>query len=136
MKKYFHPNLIVIYLISLAHLTHDIYTSFLPVLLPVLIKNFGISLTYAAFFSVVLRIPSLLNPIIGRFSDKLNLKYFIIIPIIITASAMCLIGNVQSYILIIILLFIAGLSSAFFHVPAPVLIKKLSNLICLILIHT
>ena len=127
IKKLTHPNLIIIYLISLAHLTHDTYTSFLSPLLPLLIKKHGISLTYAAFLSVALRLPSLSNPFIGIISDKIGPKYFIIFPVTISGIAMCLLGNASNYIVIIVLLFITGISSAFFHVPAPVLIKNTTN---------
>jgi len=127
IKKLTHPNLIMIYLISLAHLTHDTYTSFLSPILPLLIKKHGITLTYAAFLSVALRLPSLLNPIVGIISDKIGSKYFIILPVTISGITMCLIGNAPNYFVIISLLFITGISSAFFHVPAPVLIKNTSN---------
>jgi len=75
----------------------------------------------------MLRIPSLLNPIIGVIADRFGLKYFIALAPAITAVSMSLIGNAPNYASILILLFVAGISSSFFHVPSPVLLRRLSN---------
>ncbi len=116
-----------IYLISIAHFMHDAYTSFLSPILPLLIENLSLSYTSASFLRVMLRIPSLLNPLIGTLADNMGVKYFIALSPLITAIAMCLIGNAPNYLSILILLFIAGISSSFFHVPAPVVLKRISK---------
>ncbi len=116
-----------VYLISIAHFVHDAYTSFLSPILPLLIKNLSLSYTSASFLGVMLRIPSLLNPLIGTLADNMGVKYFIALSPVITAITMCLIGNALNYWGILILLFIAGISSSFFHVPAPVILKRISK---------
>ena len=116
-----------VYLISIAHFVHDSYTSFLSPILPLLIKNLSLSYTSASFLGVMLRIPSLLNPLIGTLADNMGVKYFIALSPIITAITMCLIGNALNYWSILILLFIAGISSSFFHVPAPVVLNRISK---------
>ncbi|MBK3517781.1 hypothetical protein [Carboxylicivirga marina] len=52
-------------LLTVAHFFHDIYTAFLAPLLPLLRDVMGISLTFAGFLSVVQRLPTLLNPLVG-----------------------------------------------------------------------
>lgn len=116
-----------IYLISIGHFVHDTYTSFLSPILPLLIENLSLSYTSASFLRVVLRLPSLLNPLIGTLADNMGVKYFIALSPVITAITMCLIGNAPNYLSILILLFIAGISSSFFHVPAPVVLKRISK---------
>jgi MFS transporter, FSR family, fosmidomycin resistance protein len=116
-----------IYLISIAHFVHDSYTSFLSPILPLLMENLSLSYTSASFLGVVLRIPSLLNPLIGTLADNIGVKYFIALSPVITAITMCLVGNAPNYLSILILLFIAGISSSFFHVPAPVVLKRISK---------
>ncbi|MCK5583289.1 MAG: MFS transporter [Elusimicrobiales bacterium] len=116
-----------IYLISAAHFVHDTYTSFLSPALPLLIENLSLSYTSASFLRVILRIPSLLNPLIGVLADNMGVKYFIALSPAITAVTMCLIGNAPNYLSILILLFVAGISSSFFHVPAPVILKRISK---------
>ncbi len=117
------------YVLSLAfaHFLHDTYSSFLSPVLPLIIKNLGISLTLAAMLSVFQRAPSLLNPFIGIFADRLPLLYFIVISPVITAVTMSFLPMATSYPVLVLLLLTMGLSAAFFHVPAPVLMKNTSG---------
>ena len=46
--------------ISLAHLAHDTYSSFLAPILPLLIEKLGISLYLVAFLDIARKLPSLL----------------------------------------------------------------------------
>ncbi len=114
-------------LISLAHLLHDVYTSFLAPILPLLIAKFNISLFLSGFLSVVQRIPSLFNPFIGILAENLRVRYFVIFAPALTTVAMGLTGVAPSYIILVILLFVSGISSTLFHVPAPVMVNKISG---------
>lgn len=118
--KFQWSNVLVV---SLAHLLHDIYSSFLAPLLPLLIDKLGMSLSAAGLLSVVGRLPSLLNPLIGLIADRIKIRYFIIFSPMVTAIAMSLLGLAPNYTALVILLFVMGLSSAFFHVPGPVMIR-------------
>jgi len=113
--------------ISLAHFVHDVYSSFLAPLLPLIIEKLGLNYFLAGSLTLYGRIPSLMNPLIGLMADKLTLRYFIILTPAITAMSMSLIGLTNSYFQLLILLLIMGFSSAFFHVPGPVLIRKVSG---------
>ena len=126
-KKLITTKRLKIYLLALTHLVHDVYTSFLAPILPILIEKFGLTYALAGLLHVMLRIPSLLNPLIGLAADKFGLKYFIVLAPAITAVAMSLIGNAPNYLCVLILLFITGLSSSFFHVPSPVILKRISD---------
>ncbi len=127
IKRFVTPKRQKVYLISLAHLIHDIYTSFLSPVLPILIENFSLTYTLASFLRVIMRIPSLLNPLIGHIADGVGLKYFVALAPAITAVTMSLIGNAPNYWSLLILLFITGISSSFFHVPSPVILKRISD---------
>jgi len=116
-----------ILLIAFSHFIHDVYTSFLSPILPILMERFALSYTSLAFLRVILRIPSLLNPFIGSLTDRTDLKYFVALTPAITGTAMCLMGNMPDYLSLVLLLFIAGISSCFFHVPAPSLLKNISD---------
>ena len=113
--------------ISIAHLIHDIYSSFLAPILPLLIEKLGISYSLAGFLSVVQRLPSIMNPFIGLLADRLSVRYFIIIAPALTAVSMSLLGMAPHYTILVILLFIMGVSAAIFHVPAPVMIKQIAG---------
>ena len=112
--------------LSVAHFVHDAYTSFLAPLLPLLIDKLSMSLTQAGFLTTVMQIPALLNPYIGVLADRISVRYFVILAPAMTAVPMSLIGMAPSYGVLLILLFITGISVSVFHVPAPVMVADLS----------
>ena len=113
--------------ISISHLVHDIYSSFLAPILPLLIEKFGISYSLVSLLSFIQKTPNIINPFIGLLADKIQMRYMVIITPVITSISMSLLGVASSYIILAILLFVMGISSAFFHVPAPVMVKKSSG---------
>jgi len=114
-------------LISFAHLLHDAYSAFLAPILPLLIDKMGISLFQAGLLDVMRKIPSLANPFIGLIADKVSLRYFIIFAPLISSICMSFLGVAPSYFVLLVLIFIAGISSTLFHVPTPVVIKNISG---------
>jgi len=124
-QKDFKTNHVV--LVSSAHLFHDTFSSFLAQALPILIDKFDISKTLAGLLSIVQGIPSLFNFLVGIMVENIKARYLVIFAPAVTSVAMSLIGVAPGYIFLVILLFISGISSALFHVPAPVMIKKLSG---------
>ncbi|MCK4716134.1 MAG: MFS transporter [Candidatus Marinimicrobia bacterium] len=113
--------------ISLAHLVHDTYASFLAPILPLLIEKLGISIFLAGLLDVFRKLPALTNPFIGLVADKICVRYFIIIAPSITAISMSLVGTAPHYIVLAVLIFMAGIGSTLFHVPAPVMVKHVSH---------
>lgn len=113
--------------ISIAHFVHDTYTAFLAPVVPLLKSKLGINNTLVSLLFVAQQIPNLLNPFIGIIAENLKIRYLVILAPAITTICMSLLGVSPYYTIIIILLFVVGLSSAMFHVPTPVLIKKISG---------
>ena len=113
--------------ISLAHLAHDIYSSFLAPILPLLIEKLGISLTLSAFLDIARKLPSLLNPFFGLLAQRSDARYFVILSPAITALSMSLLGSANSYGFIVVLLIVSGVSSTLFHIPSPGIIKASSQ---------
>ena len=113
--------------LSVCHFIHDAYSSFLAPLLPLLIEKLSMSLTQAGFLSTVMQLPALLNPYLGSLADRISVRYFIIVAPALTAVSMSLIGLAPSYGSLLLLLFVAGVSVAIFHVPAPVMIARSSG---------
>ena len=116
-----------IILLSVTHLVNDIFSSFLAPLRPLLIAKFGISLSAASVWDLVMRLPWLLNPLIGIIAERTAARYFVIFTPAVTAVSMSLLGVAPTYTVVTILLFITGISSALFHVPSPVMVKKVSG---------
>lgn len=109
--------------ISFAHFAHDVFSSFLAPLLPLLIAKLEISLFMAAILDTANRIPALLNPFFGLIAEKKGAKYFVILTPAVTAISTSLIGLAPSFTILFILLFVSGISAALFHVPSPTMIK-------------
>jgi len=114
-------------LISGSHFIHDIYSSFLSPLLPLLISKFGLSMLLAGSLTVIFRLPSLFNPVIGIISDRIELGILVVVAPAVTAIAMSLVGLAPNYSILCILLLTAGLSAAAFHVLGPPMIARLSG---------
>lgn len=114
-------------LIAVAHFFHDVYTAFLAPLLPRLIETMGFSLTFAGFLSVVQRIPTLFNPIVGMLAERTKARYFVIWAPAVTAIAMSLLTVAPHKAILILLVLISGISSSLFHIPSPVMIRKVSG---------
>lgn len=113
--------------VSIAHFVHDTYSAFLAPIVPLLKAKLGINNTLVSLMFVAQQVPSLLNPFIGIIADNLKIRYLVILAPALTTICMSLLGVAPLYIIIIILLFVMGISSAMFHVPTPVLIKKISG---------
>ncbi len=124
MKKF---RTVKVATVSMSHLTHDIYTAFLAPLLPFLIQKHGLSYFMVSLLIVVMRAPALANIVFGLMSDRKGFKYLIVITPAITAITMSFIPVLDHYMHIYILVFIAGTSSALYHVPAPVIIREMAG---------
>jgi len=116
-----------ILLLSFSHFVHDVYSSFLAPLLPLLIEKLTLTLTQAGFLAAVMQLPALINPVLGMIADRTSLRYLVILAPTLTAVPMSLIGVAPSYGVLILLLLCAGISVALFHVPAPVMVARLAG---------
>ncbi len=114
-------------LISFAHFTHDIFSALLAPILPLLIQRLGITLTEASFLDIARKVPSLFNPLLGLIAERNDAKYFVILTPFVTAVSMSILSLTSSYAVALFLLFIAGVSAAFFHIPSPTMIKEFSG---------
>ncbi len=115
-----------VFLLSFAHLTHDIYTSFLAPVLPILIQKLGLSVTEASLLDVIRRIPALFNPYLALIISRKDVRIFTIVSPVTTAVFMSLIGIAPNYIILLILLFLAGISAQIFHISTPAIVKEVT----------
>ncbi|MFN2436118.1 MAG: MFS transporter [Desulfotignum sp.] len=116
-------------LISFSHFVHDLYPSFLPPLLPLIIEKLSLTLSQAGLLSFVMQVPAMLNPFIGLFADNKKVaRWLVILAPTLTALPMSLIMAAPTYSLLLVLLFLSGISSALYHVPSPVLVAGYSGI--------
>lgn len=114
-------------LITFSHLLNDTYAAFVAPLLPLLIRKLGLSYFQAGTLTAGIRVPSLLNPVIGMLADRMELRYFIILAPALTGVLLSLLGLAPSYPLVLLLTLLAGLTSACYHVTGPVMMRLLAG---------
>ncbi len=114
--------------IAVVHFIHDVHTSFLAPLLPLLIKKMGLNLIQAGSLSVFLQIASVFNPLLGTVADRKRMyRMFVAASPGITATLMCLLGVAPNYAVLVLFLLAAGISVAALHVSAPVMISRIAG---------
>jgi FSR family fosmidomycin resistance protein-like MFS transporter len=113
--------------ISAGHFFHDIYTSFVPALLPVIIDKLSLTLTMAGSLTAIQQLPGVINPFIGYLADKFSLRYFVIFAPAVTATLISSLGFAPDYITLVIILLLTGISVAAFHAPAPAMIGRITG---------
>ena len=109
--------------IAAAHGANDTYFSFLPTILPLLIKNLALNTTQAGLLTVFGQIPNLLQPVIGHLADRKNLKMLVILAPTISGILITLVGVAPSFGVAALLLLLAGFSSAGIHAIAPAMVS-------------
>lgn len=114
-------------LIALTHFLHDLFTSILAPLLPLIKETLFIPYSLSGMLFSFQRLPSILNPIIGMLAHKVAIRYLLIVSPLISAFAMSLIGLANHYIILLLLLMLSGIGVAAYHVPAPVLMRKMAH---------
>ena len=110
-----------------GHFVHDMYSAFIPTLLPVILKKLAIPLGLAGTLQLAMSIPSLFSVLVGWLGDRFSVRYLVIFTPAITATLITLSGVMPGYATLIILLFAAGMSGAAFHAPAPAMVARLSG---------
>ncbi len=123
-ERFQYPRIL---LICSGHFVHDVYSAFIPPLLPLLIEKLGLTLFLAGSLPVFMQSPSLLGPVIGFLADRISLRYLVIFAPAVTATLATLIGFMPSYAAAALLLFCVGISIMAFHAPAPAMIAHISG---------
>ncbi|MGM0443533.1 MAG: MFS transporter, partial [Fibrobacterota bacterium] len=112
-----------VYAIAVVHLIHDVYSAFLPSLIPLLKERFGLSNIEISAMDVIRKVPALFNPLIALALEHTPFRIFLVISPLLTTLMMGLLGIAPAYGAVLVMLFTAGISSSLFHIPAPVAVK-------------
>lgn len=110
-----------------GHAVHDTYTAFLAPLLPVFIAKLTLSITQAGLLTVFLQGPSLIQPAIGRFADRYNLRGLVLWAPALASVFMSLLGILPNYAFLALLLTLAGINSAGLHAVGPIMTGNVSG---------
>ncbi len=113
--------------IAAGHFVHDVFSSFLSPILPLLIDKLSLSLSTAGLLSLTQRFPAILNPLIGLLADKVSARVLLAASPLITSISMSLLGLAPNLSVLIFLLLTMGIGASLYHVPAPVVIRSISG---------
>ena len=113
--------------IALAHFVHDIYTSFVAPLLPLIVEKLSLSLSVAGTLPAMMQFMGLLNPFIGYLDDRISLRYLVIFAPAVSATLMSSMGLAQNYWSLAIIMVLTGINVAAFHAPSPPMVSRTSG---------
>ncbi|WP_082024888.1 MFS transporter [Necropsobacter massiliensis] len=121
-------NKFAIYLAAVGHLVTDMAQGALPALLPLLIKNYGLSYQEAGgliFANTALA--SVTQPLFGYLADKRSMPWLIPLGMLLSGCCIAAMGFVHSYQNLFIFAMIAGIGSALFHPEGARLVNRMSG---------
>lgn len=107
-----------------AHFAHDLYPSYIGVLIPYVQQHLGISLALASLMVPAQQMPSILQPFIGYLADRTSRRLFVVLTPGIAALSLSMIGLAPHIAVVILLLLVSGLASAAFHAPAVAMVGE------------
>ncbi|MBR0598497.1 MFS transporter [Sinanaerobacter chloroacetimidivorans] len=115
-------------IISIAHMLNDLYSNYLPQMLPFLVVLYqGFTATRAAIVVSAFSITSsFTQPLFGYFMDRQGKRWLAYIGTLWMATMLSLTGLVQNYFLLVVLAALAGLGTAVFHPQASAMVNRLS----------
>ncbi|MGG7151906.1 MFS transporter [Clostridium neonatale] len=103
-------------LFGAGHLITDIYQGALPAMLPFLISEKHFSYATAAFLIFAANASSsIIQPVFGVYADKISLPWALGVGVLLGGIGLGLVGIVQNYYLIILLVALSGIGLALFH---------------------
>lgn len=116
-----------IVVVSVAHLFNDWYMNYIQTLLPFLVAA-GLSVVRGAFLISAFTVTSsLLQPVFGYFVDQKNQRWLVYAGTLWMAVLLSLVGVVENYALLVVVVVFAGFGTAAFHPQASALVASVSG---------
>lgn len=114
--------------ITLAHITVDMHTGSLVVLLPLLLSTFDLSYTSAAAIITANNLViALAQPLFGVFGDRRTLTWLVPVGCALVGAAMASVLFLPSYALVLPAVMLSGVGSAAFHPEALARVRAVSG---------
>jgi FSR family fosmidomycin resistance protein-like MFS transporter len=106
----------VLFALSASHFLNDTIQSLLPSMYPILAESYALSLTQVGLITFAFQgTGSLLQPIVGLYTDRHPKPYSLAIGMGITLLGLCLLAVASSFPLIVLSAVVIGTGSAVFH---------------------
>ncbi len=116
-------------IISVAHLLNDLYSNYLPQMIPFLVVAYhGFSATQAAILVSAFSITSsFTQPFFGYFMDRQGKRWLAYFGTFWMSTMLSLTGFAPNYYVLVLLASLAGLGTAVFHPQASTMVNILSK---------
>ncbi|HEX4577356.1 MAG TPA: MFS transporter [Edaphobacter sp.] len=102
--------------VSFCHVLNDMMQSLLPSIYPILKTSFHLNFTQIGFITLTFQITaSLLQPIIGHYTDQKPMPYSLPIGMVFTLIGLLLLAIAPTFPLLLLAAALIGLGSAVFH---------------------
>lgn len=106
----------ILLIISFAHLLNDTVQSLVPAMFPILRSSIGLSYTEIGIIAFALNLTaSIIQPIVGSYTDKHPLPYALPIGLIFTLIGIFGLAFSSSFVLLVLSVSLIGFGSATFH---------------------
>lgn len=106
----------VLLLVSMGHLLNDMFQAVIPAIYPMIKESLGLSFVQIGAITLVNQITSsLLQPVVGYYSDKHPRPYALTIGMCFTLTGLLLLSVANSFILILIAVALVGVGSSVLH---------------------
>jgi len=121
-------NYPTIAVLSFAHTLNDMYSNYIPAILPFLVLSFGINATKAAILVSVFSLTSSFSqPFFGYFLDKQGIRWLVHVGTFWMAVMLSLTGVIHNFPLLVLIVGLAGLGTAAFHPQASTMISMIGR---------
>lgn len=116
-------------ILSLSHLLNDLYSNYLPQMLPFLVVLIpGFTVTRAALLVSAFTVSSsFVQPVFGYFLDGKGQRWLVYVGTLWMAVTLSMAGIVHSYSLLVVIAAVAGLGTAAFHPQASTMVNVLAG---------
>ena len=102
--------------VSFCHVLNDMMQSLLPSIYPILKSSFHLNFTQIGFITLTFQITaSLLQPVIGHYTDRKPMPYSLPIGMIFTLIGLLLLAIAPTFPLLLLAAALIGMGSAVFH---------------------
>jgi FSR family fosmidomycin resistance protein-like MFS transporter len=102
--------------VSFCHVLNDMMQSLLPSIYPILKSSFHLNFTQIGFITLTFQITaSLLQPVIGHFTDRRPMPYSLPIGMVFTLIGLLLLAIAPTFPLLLLAAALIGMGSAVFH---------------------
>jgi FSR family fosmidomycin resistance protein-like MFS transporter len=110
------PVFAVLWSICFCHMLNDMMQALVPAIYPLLKQNYGLDFTQVGFITFTWQATaSLLQPIVGTYTDKHPKPYSLAFGMAFTAAGLVMFGYSTSYPMILVSVALIGTGSSIFH---------------------